>query len=495
MPDAIVPDSDGLPPSGVSSAFAINLDELDGKIHDGVDLVGYRLTGQVRQIHDLSSHNFISCIFDRVFANGIDLTRCDFKDVLVKDSHFRQCSIQASTHNTTYYINSIFEECDFTNGAHTGCEFREVRFQKCQLSNLLTKNSRLTECIFEYCTTETHIFEGNVFLRTRFVQTDLEVRAIASNFGIKQSLTEDCRIRSARMSEPHSFLTLEDLRRIAKERYTDPLALLSLLYFMNGNLLCGGEEVDNAFDMKNWLKLARQPASFAQLIELMAEFLVNAFEDDEVDIHKILLLHDVTRQIIAGSADDLAGSRLRLSFGGIHLALSRLVEDYLSALSETLERLPDRVRVLAIGPPEKTYYEAELADLLANCGVAIGAARPHNSPTEVEFLELLPGGRLFLIAALLASFVRVELRAHSTAIKARPAVAKAKKTKAVSKVLVKDVEFFELAVGMSAEKQRAYELRVKALLPTTSIIVDLKLSVSTQLIQKMRSVIIRILQD
>src|SRR4051812_33654292 len=100
MRDLTARPSDDLPTAGPSSVTEINLDELDGKLHQGVDLVGYRLTGQARLVHDLSSHNFVSCVFEAVYATDIDLTRCDFKDVLVRNSHFRRCQIQASTHST-----------------------------------------------------------------------------------------------------------------------------------------------------------------------------------------------------------------------------------------------------------------------------------------------------------------------------------------------------------------------------------------------------------
>jgi len=494
MAKDVVPGPDTPPLLAPNKTIDVNLDELDGKLHEGVDLVGYRLTGQVREVHDLSFHNFISCIFDHVFANEIDLTRCDFKDVLVRDSHFRRCPIQASTHSTTFYVNSIFEECDFTNGAHTGCEYREVTFKNSQLSNLLMKNSRLTDCIFEKCETKTHVFEGNVFLRTRFVGTDLELRAVLSNFGLKRSLTDDCRIRNARVSEAYTFLTEDDLRRILQSRDKDPLALLSILYFLNGNLLCGGEDVDAALDVNNWLGLTHQPASFAQLIEMLAEFLVNSFESNEVDVHKVLLLHDITRQIIAASPNDSMGNRIRLSFGGIHLALSRIVEEYLAILAKLVEPRSRCVRVLANGPSSMQYFETTFAEVLKNCGVRIYEVRPHNSPTEVGFVEFLPGGRLFLVALLLATFVRVELIAHSRAQPKKLHEAKTRKKTRRDKAPVKTTEFFELAAGLSAEQQKAYELRVKALVPLTSLIIELKLAVSTQLIQKLRNVIIRILE-
>ena len=247
---------DSHPPAWPSSVVDINLDQLDGRLHHGVDLVGYRLTGQARLVHDVSSHNFISCVFDGVYAADIDLTRCDFKDVLVKDSHFRRCPIQASTHSTCVYVKSLFEECDFSNAAQTNCEFHEVRFERCQLSNLLTKSSRFTDCVFSECASKTHVFEGNVFLRTHFSSTDLEVRAILSNFGLKHTLTENCRIRTTRVSESYAIIDLSELRRIGTERLDNPLALLSVLYFLEGNLLSGGKEVDSAFDFASWMRLA-----------------------------------------------------------------------------------------------------------------------------------------------------------------------------------------------------------------------------------------------
>jgi uncharacterized protein YjbI with pentapeptide repeats len=481
---------------GASATVAINLDEFDGKLYEGVDLVGYHLTGQVRLVHDLSSHNFISCVFDKVFANDIDLTRCDFKDVLIKDSHFRRCTIQAATHTTTVYLRTTFEECDFTNAAQTNCEFREVTFTRSQLSNLLTKSSRLYECNYIECATKTHVFEGNVFLRCHFSRTDLEVRTIVSNFGLKLILMDNCRIRNTRISEDFSYLEPEALQQLAQEQRDDPLTLLSILYFLNGTLIGGGDEVDSAFNIKSWARLARQPASFAQLIELLAEFMMNTFDDNEVDMHKILMLHDITRQIVVDDKDDSAGNRLRLTFGGIHLALSRLVEDYLFALSELCRRLPKNIRVLANGPPSKAYYETALGALLDHCGVGVAAARPHNSPTDLEFFELLPGGRFYLIAALLATFVRFELRAACHAETTKPRIAPTKgRNSSEGKALIKDPEFFQLTSGMTTETRRTYELRVKSLIPTTSIIVDLKLSVSTQFIRKIRDVVIRILQE
>ena len=308
MSEEIFSISDSGAIAGFVNAPVIDLDKLDEKIQDEVDLVGYRLTGQARLVHELHKHNYISCLFDNVFANEIDFTRCDFKDVLIKDSHFRKCQIQAATHSTTVYVDTLFEQCDFTNAAQTNCEFRRTNFSGCHLSNLLTKRSRFFDSVFSDCKSATHVFEGNVFQNTRFARTDLEVRTITSNFGLKYSLTDDFRIRTKRISENYNFVEPNELMNLFEEkRSADPLARLSIIYFINGNLLSGSHDVDSVFDMKNWLSVARQPASFVDLLELLSEFLVNAYEENEVDIHKILLLHDVTRQLIEGAGNDSSG--------------------------------------------------------------------------------------------------------------------------------------------------------------------------------------------
>jgi uncharacterized protein YjbI with pentapeptide repeats len=495
MPDDDVSPSGGNLIDQPVDAVSINLDELQGKINDSVDLVRYRLTGQARLVHDLSSHNFISCVFDNVFVNEIDLTRCDFKDVLIKNSQFRRCKIQAATHTASVYLNSEFEECDFTNAAQTNCQLREVRFIKCNLSNLLSKDSRFAECTFSECRMETHVFENNIFKRSRFIRTDIETRTIFSNFGMKLSLTDNCRIRDGRANRPHTFISPEKLGTVIAQHQHDPLTILSGLYFLNGNLLLGGEEIDRAFEMESWVRLARQPTSFAQLIELLGEFLVGAFDDSEVDIHKILILHDITRQIIAADQLGSDGFQIRLAFGGIHLALSRLVEDYLNALADVSARLPTDVHVLVNGPPSKQYYEMEFADLLDHCGVRIGEARPHNSPTELTFIEQLPGGRFLLLALILATFVRFELHAAPISLPKPVSAPPRKKIAPPEGALKSSADFFALTAGLSKDELHAYELRIKSLVPATSIVIDLRLAVSTKFIYKIRTLVIRILED
>jgi uncharacterized protein YjbI with pentapeptide repeats len=478
------------------TAARVDLSTLDRKLQSKIDLIDYTLTGDARAVHDLGHHNFISCVFDGVIADSIDLARCDFKDTLVVDSVFSKCKISASSHASTVYVRSTFEECDFTEGAQTDCEYRDVTFVRCRLSNLLIKDSRLYDCVFEDCSTETHVFENDVFLRSRFVRSELELRTITSNFGLKLAQLEECRVRDARASEEHRFVEPDDIGKLALSASPSPLVLLSVRYFLDGDLLRGGDDIDRAFDIRRWIELSRQPASFAKLLEQLTEFLMNAYEANELDMHKMLVLHDVTRQIIASAgSEESLGFRFSLAFGGIHLALSRLVEEYLTVLYEVSQNSPQHVHLVVQGPLDKSYYEDHLGGFLNHAGVGVYAVRPHNSPVELELVELFPGGRFFALALILASFVRVELHARRQAVTHPRIASHAGGAMATAVATTEGQEFFELTSGLSSDERRAYELRIKALVPGTSIIVDLKLDVSTALISKLRDVVVKVLQS
>jgi hypothetical protein len=328
-------------------------------------------------------------------------------------------------------------------------------------------------------------------------RTEIELRTIISNFGIKSELVTEGRVRDGRINRPFGYLSNEEIPAAALRDRDDPLTILSIRYFIDGHLLGAEEGFSAAFDLRRWAQMARQPASFAQLIELFAEFLITAYDNSEVDMHKLLLLHDVTRQIVYDRSPDAVGYRYAVSFGGIHLALSRFVEEYLDTLYSTWDPASPNLWVVAEGPLSGDYFESQLTELLSHCGLQIGEVRPYNS-VLLQLIEVMDGGKFFALALILASFVKVELKAtHSSNFRLRgthggPAKAG---TSIVSAASGEPFEFFQIASGMAGDKKRAYELRVKSLVPTTSIVVDLKLVVSTGLVRKVRQVIVRIADD
>jgi uncharacterized protein YjbI with pentapeptide repeats len=473
----------------------VDLDALDGPIQDAVDAIGYRFSGKARAIHRLDHHNFLSCTFDGVEVDGIDLVGCDFKDCLIERSSFLNCAINSATHTSTVYAGVRFQNCNFHNAAITDCEYHDVTFEGCDLDNVLIKSCRLYDSKFIACQTTTHVFEANLFLRAVFRATEIEARTIVSNFGLKRCQLTESPIRDGRRGESAALVEPDDLGGLAAAMRDDPLTTLSVRYFLDGNLLGADESLDRAFDLRRWAGMARQPASFAQMLELFAEFLVEAFEQNEVDMHKLLLLHDVTRQIVYDRSRGSIGHRYAVSLGGIHLALSRFVEEYLALLQAALAERAGNIWIIAEGPLSREFFEEALRDFLHHCSVRIGQVRPYNS-VLVELIELLSGGKLFALALIIASFTRAELKAvHSSAFRIGTSPSPAGGTEMVATAPSEPFEFFSLTTGLTEGERRAYELRIKSLIPTTSIVVDLRLCVSTGFVRKIRKVIVGVAQE
>ncbi|HZG09107.1 MAG TPA: hypothetical protein VEZ70_09025 [Allosphingosinicella sp.] len=472
----------------------MDLDTLEGPIQEAVDAIGLHFSGRARPVHRLDHHNFLSCTFDGVEVDGIDLVGCDFKDCLVERSRFANCAINSATHTSTVYAAVRFENCNFHNAAITENEYHDVTFEGCDLDNVLIKGCRLYDASFVDCRTTTHVFEANLFVRASFRSTEIELRTVISNFGLKRGQLLDCAIRNGRRGEDATMVDPDGLGKLAAAQGDDPLATLTMQYFIDGDLLGANESVDRAFDLRRWAAIARQPTSFAQMLELFVEFLVEAFEQDEVDMHKLLLLHDVTRQIVYDRSHSAIGHRYAVTFGGIHLALSRFVEEYLILLDTALTARPGSLWVIAEGPLSPQFFQDALDDFLRHSAVRIGEVRPYNS-VLAELVELLPGGRLFALALILASFTRAELKAvHSSTFRVGQGASPAGGTEIVP-AAAEPFEFFSLTTGLTDGERRAYEMRIKSLIPTTSIVVDLRLAVSTVLLSKVRKVIIGLAQE
>ena len=475
----------------------MNLDELEGRIRESVDLINVRLTGRVRPEHRLGYHNFISCVFEGVIAEGVDLSGCDFKDTLVVDSQFADCKINAATHTASVYTRSAFKDCNFHNAAVTDCEYTDVQFISCDLDNVLIKNSRFYECKFARCATSTHVFENNLFTKCNFQDTEVEIRTLVSNFGLKATSMSGTRIRDNRVSEPHRYLVAAELLSVASTIRNDPLATLAMRYFIDGDLLGANDNLDAAFSLGSWATMARQPTSFAQLVELFAEFLVTAYEHDEVDIHKLLLVHDVTRRIVYDFSLDARTHRFAVSFGGIHLALSRIVEEYLATLWGLYRNGSGPLRVIAEGPPSLPYHEEALAEFLEWSGMRIAAVQPYNS-VLLTLVEQVADAKLVATALILASMVRFQLKAVHNASHPFRVPTEALPDSSTSVAVAQPAEpfeFFEISAGLTEDARRAYEFRVKSLIPTTSIIVDLRLTVSTSFMRKLRNAIVSVAKE
>jgi uncharacterized protein YjbI with pentapeptide repeats len=469
------------------------------------DLIRYRITGAVPSATDFSVVNFIGCELYDVTAEGIDFSECDFKDTLVKGAAFSECSFNGGTFATTFFSETEFRRCTFYNNAAYSCDFRRVHFADCDLTNLLVKSSRFFECTFERCITSNKICEMSTLFGVAFVDTPVQLETITNNFGLTSADLKNAPIRSMRVREPYQTLTDEDLKTLLNSQKLSALERLTLEYFLEHSLLNGSALLDESLNIARWTRIYRNPGSFVELLDKFAEFLIHLYDENRLAAHPILLLHHVTSTLTNKLPSEEELHRVALSLGGVHLILSRIVEDYLSVLDLALKRVGDSVAFLAEGPTDPDYFRKELGPWIAD-GVEI-ARLERNSPLFIEFKasELMP--LLPLIAVFVATRVKLEITRLKSSVEKENTPRAKKNSKKSKKNLPAEVEqslqrlpqksaqsLFAISTGWVTAPNPAYELRVRALMPG-SLLVDLKLNVSTTIARRIRSLLLNLLVD
>ena len=471
------------------------------------DLIRYRITGTVPSATDFSVVNFIGCELYDVKAEGIDFSECDFKDTLIKGAAFSDCSFNGGTFATTFFSETEFRRCTFYNNAAYSCDFRRVNFVDCDLTNLLVKSSRFFECTFERCITSNKICEMSTLFGVAFVDTMIQLETITNNFGLTSADLKNAPIRSMRVREPYQSLTEEDLKTLLNSQKLSALERLTLEYFLEHSLLNGSALLDESLNIARWTRIYRNPGSFVELLDKFAEFLIHLYDDNKLTAHPILLLHHVTSTLTNKLPSEEELHRVAMSLGGVHLILSRLVEDYLGILDLALKRGGGSVAFLAEGPTDPDYFRKELGPWIEIEGVEI-ARLERNSPLFIEFTaaDLMP--LLPLIAVFAATRVKLEVtRLKSTLEKENIPRAGKKSSKKSKKNLPARVEkslqrlpqkseqsLFAISTGWVTAPNPAYELRVRSLMPG-SLLVDLKLNVSTTIARRIRSILLNLLVD
>lgn len=472
------------------------------------DLIRYRITGTFPSETDFSVVNFIGCELYDITANGLDFSECDFKDTLVKGAVFSDCSFNGGTFATTFYSETEFRRCTFYNNAAYSCDFRQVHFVDCDLTNLLVKSSRFSQCTFERCITSNKICEMSTLFGVTFVDTPIQIETITNNFGLTSADLKNAPIRSMRVREPYRSLSHDDdLKALLTSQKLSALERLTLEYFLEHNLLNGSLLLDEALNIARWTKIYRNPGSFVELLDKFAEFLIHLYEDNKLTVHPILLLHHVTSTLTNSLPSEEDLHRVARSLGGIHLILSRIVEEYLGVLDLAAQRSSGSVAFLAEGPTDPAYFRKALEPWIEQEGVEISRLE-RNSPLFIEFtasdiISLLP-----LLAAFHATRVKLEITRLKVALGKEPAPKAGKRISKKSKgglpaVPEKSLQrvaqrsqqsVFSISSGWVSTPESSYELRVRSLMPG-SLLVDLKLNFSTTLVRRIRSILLDLLTD
>ncbi|HYX50969.1 MAG TPA: pentapeptide repeat-containing protein, partial [Ktedonobacteraceae bacterium] len=464
------------------------------------DLIRYRLTGTLPSGPDFSVVNFIACELYDIRADGIDFSECDFKDTLVKGANFSGCKFDGGTFATTFFAETEFRSCTFYNHAAYSCDFRQVRFNSCDLTNLLIKSSRFSECAFQNCVTSNKICEMSTVFDVNFDSTPIQLETITSNFGLRSNNLTNSMIRSGRARETHQSLSADDLNALLNSAELSALEGLALEYFLEESLINGSRLLDESLDITRWTRIHRNPGSFVELLDKFGEFLIHLYDDNRLTLHPILLLHHVTSTLTASISSGSERHRVAMSLGGLHLILSRIVEDYLQLLQLISDRTPNSLTFLAEGPLEPEYFRKELEPWIGTGEVKISRLE-RNSPLLIQFiadhsLSLVPLLGVFLATRTNLEITRLKSNIgelEKTSLKDQPSKRVKAKRNLPARRQEPKLPLLSLSTGMVEAPNPAYELRVRSLLG--SILVDLRLNFSTTLVRRLRGILLDLLTD
>jgi uncharacterized protein YjbI with pentapeptide repeats len=473
------------------------------------DLIRYRLTGTIPPAPDFSKVNFIACELFDIAADEIDFSECDFKDTLLKGAIFSNCSFNGGTFATTFFSETEFRHCTFYNHAAYSCDFHQVRFIDCDLTNLLVKSSRFSQCTFENCITSNKICEMSTLFDISFANTPIQVETITNNFGLTSDNLQNAPIRSGRAREPHQSLRVEDLQALLNNPNLTALERLSLEYFLDHTLVNGSPLLDESLDITRWTRIYRNPGSFVELLDKFAEFLIHLYDDNKLTTHTILLLHHITSTLINLISPEQKLYRVAMSLGGIHLILSRIVEEYLYVLDLTSQHTTGSVTFLAEGPTDPDYFRTELEPWIGKEDVMISRLE-RNSPLMLELTASNVASLLPLLAVFLATRIKLEITRLKTTLekedkpKSRKRRSKQSKSqrnlpetqqKSLERLpQVSSQSIFSVSTGLVTTPNPAYQLSAQVLLPK-SYLIDLKLNFSTTIARRLRSLLLNLLMD
>ncbi len=467
----------GAPIVAGTSLIRVPFGTLVGVISDNTDVEDRHFTGDIVAPHDFENHNYVRCFFDGNVIANFHILHMDFKDTTLAGATIDACKIESSA-----FVNCVFNEVVFRRGTFFNCTFQDCRFFECRfedvdLGNAFVKGCRISSSLFSGCTTDTHIFEECLFSKTKFVASELQIATILKNYGLSNLLLSDCRIRDRRPRESGRPLSQDELESFSVPP-SDLIGRLRLEYFRSATFLDGNETLDACLTDHSWLVGLHNDFTIGDKVSQFVEFILNLWEDDELPCHTLLLAHRMTTNLVETlRSEEQELYRVLLTIMGTHMLLSRKVERYMLILDIVRAQLSDGIVVLVVnGPADPNYYVAFLPELFGKEHTRIVEARPHNSPSEL-YIYGAPA-----LAWFLASLERFRLETYSSDRSSRGGRS--------SKALVPASEF-----ALTYSKGQMLELRARALVPFSSILIDFDMAVSTRVFGKFRRLVVKMIQD
>lgn len=457
-----------------------------------IDFKRVRITGAT-QPNEAFHQNMSDVVVDKAIFQESNLSRCDIKDCLIRESDFRFCAFDGGALATNYFTETRFTGCTFADTSVINCEFHGCEFISCDLRSLFMKGCRLSNCRLIDCHTDNKAIESTLFFNTELRDCSFQIQMIVENFGLSESLSTGCSIRSARVRDKHVLLTLEEIAEEINNPNNNVLERLRLYYFVHGTLLEGGENLDQALAFKHWVGVARIPASFNRLIQDFSDFLIHLYEQDQLNAHVILLLHTTLDQLRMRSESNTSFRSLTQTIIGVHVTLSRLVEEYLVCLMVLQRVFGKDFSLVANGPNEVEYFENRLSHFLTGTPAKVTRVVPHNSPVDVVISWMDGNTAMIILALFLATRTKFEIRKFAQDLGANTSGTLMEQAGDERGSSMPGMSLFSVSLGFSPDNPAEYGLKLRSLMPG-ALLVDFRLQVSTVLVSKFRKILVDILK-
>jgi uncharacterized protein YjbI with pentapeptide repeats len=483
------------------------LAEIPTFVLDGTDAQGLferevravEVTGLLREGRTAPICNIIETVLRSFTAESVDFTRCDFKDDVIRSSHFSKCVFTSASFLFSAVFQSVFEDCSFHDTVVQDCEFDGVAFSDCDLSHILVKACTFSRCEFRGCKTSNKVFEMCRLTDCVFQDTELQIDTLAENFGLTAASYHGT-LRDARGDYTHRKLAIQELSDWLKTASARPLHKFNVDYFLKGTLLDGSPYLDASLDLASWAPMFRTAGSFVLALNQWVAFTLWLYEHDAAMIHTVLCLHSMTGELLNKFGTNPSNHQAISGVSGAHLSLARVVDEYLISLEHCTNSVRSEVVFLVEGKETETYYYRALSPLFARTKARIARLVPHNSPWDLA-IRFAPHTNVLLFMALfLATRTRIELSRVTQIIRTRSALPSSRrrergsnKEKEPSEQIVPHAQpILTLEFGGNLPIGNNPSLRLKAYLPG-NLLAELRLNIKSQRVAKLRRVLKEVL--
>jgi uncharacterized protein YjbI with pentapeptide repeats len=437
---------------------------------------GKRITGRP-QAGQTFRGNFVECRLKEIIAENIDFGRCDWKDCKVTDSRFVDCHLGEASMITNDFESCEFVRCKFTDTSVSDSSFLGCTFKECDFRDVIIKASRFDDVTFDECLTSNRLIESSLLLRTAWRRMEMDFAIVTGNFGLRRADLIECEFSDTDRDPEARAIALPTLSALERFR---------IAYFECGSVDADPAALEAALDLRNWGTGAFVQGSVGLQISGLSQFLLALYEREEIAVYPVILLHSNNFRFLEIVAAQPHAKALYQIIAGVHLALTRVTDEFAVELTAFTKHVHwrRRLHLAALGPADVAHFEKWLNEQGVT-GVEVVSVRPRNSPVELV-VQFVTQGDFIAFAALLAAtrtkmeltrLGAVESSQHGNAGQTTP-----------------DQAMLSFSAGFSLDHPSVYELNVQTLLPR-SLLLDLRLGLSVRVFSAARRVLVDLLSD